>query len=213
MHPYLSQFITVAAVHLLAVASPGPDFAVVVRQSITHGRNTALWTSLGIGTGILIHVSYSLLGLGLFISRSLVVFSVMKTLCALYLIYLGVSAVRTRPMQKNDIEAADKSSDRRPGAGQAFRTGFFTNGLNPKATLFFLSLFTVIIDPATPLVIQAGYGIYMALATALWFSCLSFFFGHDSVRRVFYRIGHWFDRLTGVVLIGLGLQFAFSRNS
>ncbi|HHB76590.1 MAG TPA: LysE family translocator [Desulfobulbus sp.] len=211
MHPYFSQFITVAAVHLLAVASPGPDFAVVVRQSITHGRNTALWTSLGIGTGILIHVSYSLLGLGLFISRSLVVFSVMKTLCALYLIYLGVSAVRTPPMRKKDIEATDRSSGR-PGAGRAFRTGFLTNGLNPKATLFFLSLFTVIIDPATPLVIQAGYGIYMALATALWFSCLSFFFGHDSVRRLFYRIGHWFDRLTGVVLIGLGLQFALSRN-
>jgi len=212
MHPYLSQFITVAAVHLLAVASPGPDFAVVVRQSITHGRNTALWTSLGVGTGILIHVSYSLLGLGLFISRSLVVFSVMKMLCALYLIYLGVSAVRTRPMQKSDMPAADKPLNR-PGAGQAFRTGFFTNGLNPKATLFFLSLFTVIIDPATPLVIQAGYGLYMALATALWFSCLSFFFGHNSVRRLFYRIGHWFDRLTGVILIGLGLQFAFSRHS
>lgn len=212
MHPYLSQFITVAIVHLLAVASPGPDFAVVVRQSITHGRNTALWTSLGIGTGILIHVSYSLLGLGLFISRSLVVFSIMKTLCALYLIYLGVSAIRTPPMRKKEIEATDRPSAR-PGAGQAFRTGFFTNGLNPKATLFFLSLFTVIIDPATPLVIQAGYGLYMALATALWFSCLSFFFGHDAVRRLFYRIGHWFDRLTGVVLIGLGLQFAFSRNS
>ena len=212
MHPYLSQFITVAAVHLLAVASPGPDFAVVVRQSITHGRNTALWTSLGIGSGILIHVSYSLLGLGLLISRSLVVFSVMKMLCALYLIYLGISAVRTRPMQKSDIPVVDKPVIR-PGAWQAFRTGFFTNGLNPKATLFFLSLFTVIIDPATPLGIQAGYGLYMALATALWFSGLSFFFGHHAVRRLFYRIGHWFDRLTGVVLIGLGLQFAFSRHS
>ena len=210
MHPYLTQFLTVAIIHLLAVASPGPDFAIVVRQSITHGRTTALWTSLGIGTGILIHVSYSLLGLGLIISRSIVLFSIMKTLCALYLIYLGISALKSRPMQEqNAMEEVGRHQPPSPLA--AYRTGFFTNGLNPKATLFFLSLFTVIIDPATPLVIQAGYGLYMALATALWFSCLSFFFGHERVRLVFYRIGHWFDRITGLVLIGLGLQFALSR--
>jgi len=210
MHPYLTQFLTVAFIHLLAVASPGPDFAIVVRQSITHGRATALWTSLGIGTGILIHVSYSLLGLGLIISRSIVLFSIMKTLCALYLIYLGVSALKSRPMQEQDA-SEEVGRHQLPSPLAAYRTGFFTNGLNPKATLFFLSLFTVIIDPATPLVIQAGYGLYMALATALWFSCLSFFFSHERVRRVFYRIGHWFDRITGLVLIGLGLQFALSR--
>ena len=210
MHPYLTQFLTVAIIHLLAVASPGPDFAIVVRQSITHGRATALWTSLGIGTGILIHISYSLLGLGLIISRSIILFSIMKTVCALYLIYLGIGALKSRPIQEQDETDTDMRQQT-PTPLAAYRTGFFTNGLNPKATLFFLSLFTVVIDPATPLVVQAGYGLYMAVATALWFSCLSFFFGHERVRRIFYRIGHWFDRITGLVLIGLGLQFAFSR--
>jgi len=210
MHPYLTQFLTVAIIHLLAVASPGPDFAIVVRQSITHGRTTALWTSLGIGTGILIHISYSLLGLGLIISRSIILFSIMKTVCAVYLIYLGIGALKSRPIQEQDETDTDMRQQT-PTPLAAYRTGFFTNGLNPKATLFFLSLFTVVIDPATPLVVQAGYGLYMAVATALWFSCLSFFFGHERVRRIFYRIGHWFDRITGLVLIGLGLQFAFSR--
>jgi RhtB (resistance to homoserine/threonine) family protein len=210
MHPYLTQFLTVAIIHLLAVASPGPDFAIVVRQSITHGRATALWTSLGIGTGILIHISYSLLGLGLIISRSIILFSIMKTVCALYLIYLGIGALKSRPIQEQDQTDTDMRQQT-PTPLAAYRTGFFTNGLNPKATLFFLSLFTVVIDPATPLVVQAGYGLYMAVATALWFSCLSFFFGHERVRRIFYRIGHWFDRITGLVLIGLGLQFAISN--
>jgi RhtB (resistance to homoserine/threonine) family protein len=210
MHPYLTQFLTVAIIHLLAVASPGPDFAIVVRQSITHGRTTALWTSLGIGTGILIHISYSLLGLGLIISRSIVLFSIMKTLCALYLIYLGISALKSRPMrEQNETDTAIRRQ--RPTPLAAYRTGFFTNGLNPKATLFFLSLFTVVIDPATPLAVQAGYGLYMALATVLWFAGLSLVFGHKRVRQLFYRIGHWFDRVTGLVLIGLGLQFAISR--
>jgi RhtB (resistance to homoserine/threonine) family protein len=208
MHPYFSQFITIAIVHLLAVASPGPDFAVIVRQSLTHGRETALWTSLGVGSGILIHVGYSLLGIGLIISRSIALFSIMKMVCALYLIYLGVTALRTKSIRR--AEVSGKRDRILPTKAQALRTGFLTNGLNPKATLFFLSLFTVVIDPATPLVIQAGYGLYMAVATALWFSALSLLFGHDSIRRVFFKISHWFDRLTGAILIGLGLKLALT---
>ncbi|HHB77182.1 MAG TPA: LysE family translocator [Desulfobulbus sp.] len=209
MHPYFSQFLTVVLVHLLAVASPGPDFAVVVRQSIVYGRKTAIWTSLGVGSGIFIHVGYSLLGIGLLVSRSIALFSVMKMVCALYLMYLGLGALRAKPM--NRAELPGKREKNLPTTAQALRTGFFTNGLNPKATLFFLSLFTVVIDPATPLLIQAGYGLYMAVATALWFTGLSLLFGHGSVRRTFLKIGHWFDRLTGVVLIVLGLKVAFTE--
>ena len=208
MHPYLTQFVTIAVVHLLAVASPGPDFAIIVRQSITYGRRTALLTSLGIGCGILIHIGYSLLGIGLIVSQSIALFSVMKIVGALYLVWLGSKAVRARPMNSAEVFSRDKKN--LPTPLQALRTGFFTNGLNPKATLFFLSLFTVVIDPTTPLIIQAGYGLYMAVATGLWFSCLSLLFGHSSVRRRFLQIGHWFDRLTGAILIGLGLKLALS---
>lgn len=208
MHPYIAQFMTIAVVHLLAVASPGPDFAIIVRQSITYGRRTALWTSLGVGSGILIHVGYSLLGIGLIVSQSISIFSLMKMAGALYLIYLGSKALQAKPL--NRAEVPTTSSVQQPTTAQALRTGFLTNGLNPKATLFFLSLFTVVIDPATPLIIQAGYGLYMALATALWFSALSLLFGHTAVRRSFLKIGHWFDRLTGVVLIGLGLKLALT---
>ncbi len=209
MHPYLTQFMTIAVVHLLAVASPGPDFAIIVRQSITYGRRTALWTSLGIGCGILIHIGYSLLGIGLIVSQSIALFSVMKIIGALYLIYLGTKAIRAKPMNSAEIYTRHNQKNL-PTTLQALRTGFFTNGLNPKATLFFLSLFTVVIDPATPLTIQAGYGLYMAVATGVWFSGLSLLFGHSAVRRRFLQIGHWFDRLTGVVLIGLGLKLALT---
>ena len=63
MDEYKVEFFKVALAHLLAVVSPGPDFAVVLRQSLTHGRRTAIWTSVGVGTAILLHVGYSLLGL------------------------------------------------------------------------------------------------------------------------------------------------------
>ncbi|HKB58328.1 MAG TPA: LysE family transporter, partial [Lacunisphaera sp.] len=61
---YWSEFLTIAVAHALAVASPGPDFALVLRQSLTHGRRTAIWSSIGVGCGISIHIVYCLLGLG-----------------------------------------------------------------------------------------------------------------------------------------------------
>ena len=70
---YAAEFLTVALIHLLAVASPGPDFAVVVRESVTHGRRAGTWTALGVGTGIFVHVAYSLLGIGLIIAGVLVI--------------------------------------------------------------------------------------------------------------------------------------------
>lgn len=206
--PYISQFLTIAFVHLLAVASPGPDFAVIVRQSVSYGRLTALWTSFGIGSGILIHVCYSLLGIGLIISKSIVIFNFLKILGGMYLLYLGCKTIGAKP--RGDILLDPENAKNLPDRLTAFKTGFLTNGLNPKATLFFLSLFTVVIDPKTPVAIQAAYGMYMALATALWFSMLSFFFTHRRVREKFLRMGHWFERLTGAVLIVLGLKLAIA---
>jgi RhtB (resistance to homoserine/threonine) family protein len=204
---YMSQFLTIVIVHLLAVASPGPDFAVVVKQSVTHGKVTALWTSLGVGTGILLHVLYSLLGIGVVVSQSVVAFNVMKYLGAAYLVYLGVKAIRTKPAASPHFSGKIQQT---PGAGRAYWTGFLTNGLNPKATLFFLSLFTVVIAPHTPLVVQAFYGVYMAFATALWFSGVSLVFGSSKVRVVFSKVGHWFERFMGGALLLLGLKLAIT---
>jgi threonine/homoserine/homoserine lactone efflux protein len=86
-----------------------------------------------------------------------------------------------------------------------------TNGLNPKATLFFLSLFTVVINPHTPLLVQGGYGVYLAVATALWFCLVAMLFSQQRVRDSFGRLGHWFDRLMGAVLVGLGIKLAFTE--
>jgi len=202
------EFMTVALVHLLAVASPGPDFAVVVRESVAQGRRAGSWTALGVGCGIFVHVAYSLLGIGLIVSQSIVLFNLFKWLAA-YLVYLGWRALRARPMSLEAIDGANAPVAR--SAWRAFVIGFVTNGLNPKATLFFLSLFTVVISPDTPLLVQAGYGVYLAGATALWFLLVAWLFSRGRVRAGFARMGHWFDRLTGAVLIGLGARLALSE--
>lgn len=206
---YWSEFLAVAAIHLLAVASPGPDFAVVVRESVTHGRQAGTWTALGVGSAIFLHVGYSLLGIGLIVSQSIVLFNALKWMAAAYLVYIGFKALRAGPAEANACAAQGTGPARTPKA--AYAAGFMTNGLNPKATLFFLSLFTVVINPHTPLGVQAGYGVYLAVATAAWFCLVARVFSHQRVRDGFARIGHWFDRIMGAALIALGVKIATSE--
>ncbi len=208
MHDYWIEFSQVALAHLLAVASPGPDFAIVLKQSLTHGRRTAIWTSLGIGVAILLHVTYSLLGLGLLIRSSPLWFTLVKYAGAAYVAWLGVQALRTKPFEPT---AANRGgAPLLPKPHGAFATGFLTNALNPKATLFFISLFVLVVSPATPKLIQAGYGLWMSLATMAWFTFVSVVFTREDVRGKFLRHGHWIDRALGVVFLAFALSLALA---
>lgn len=203
-----TEFLTIAIAHLLAVASPGPDFAIVTKQSVTAGTRIGVWTSLGVGAGILVHVTYCVLGVALLLSQSPVLFNSMKLVAAIYLFYLGVQSIRTS--MKPDASLAN-DGEASIEAKQAFWSGFLTNGLNPKATLFFLALFTVVIDSTTPVKTQIFYGLYLALATFAWFSMLSSILGRQSVRIFMMKAGNWFERGMGALLIGLAIQIALTR--
>ena len=208
MSPYWSEFAAIALAHLFAVASPGPDFAVVMRQCVTSGTRAGVWTALGVGSGILLHVAYCILGVALLLSSSPALFSVMKFAAAFYLAYLGVQSIRTSLQDQATPPPAASETAVRPL--KAIGLGFLTNGLNPKATLFFLALFTVVIDPQTPLAVQLFYGGYLAVATFAWFALLSAVLGRAAVRQFLLRSGVWFERGMGIVLLLLAAQIAFN---
>ena len=212
MDEYGVEFSKVALAHLLAVVSPGPDFAVVLRQSLTHGRRTAIWTSVGVGTAILLHVGYSLLGLGLLIQSSEVWFALVKYAGAGYIAWLGLQSLRVKPRTESEVFAGrgEAGAVGLPTSRAAFVTGFVTNALNPKATLFFVSLFVMVVSPQTPKLVQLGYGVWMALGTMAWFSLVAVFFTREDVRRGFLRLGHWIDRVLGVVCLALAGSLAFA---
>ena len=198
---YLGEFLALAIVHFLAVVAPGPDFAVTIRQSVRFGRWVGICTALGIGAGISVHVLYTVLGVGALMHTTPWLLSVAKVVGGAYILYLGVSLVRSQP---KPVLEGDKATDEaiiQQTLLKAFTTGFLTNATNPKATLFFLAIFTTLISATTPLKIQALYGVWMCFVNALWFVIVALFFSSPKVRLLFMRMGHWFERSMGVILI------------
>ncbi|OBS09280.1 LysE family translocator [Acidihalobacter prosperus] len=204
---YLHEFITLATIHFMAVVIPGPDFVITVRQSIRHGRLAGIVTAIGIGAGISLHVLYTLIGVGALIHATPWLLGTAKIVGGAYIVYLGINMLRSHasPIQSiPELATGDgRAAARVPAQSirKAFWTGFLTNATNPKATLFFLAIFTTVINPGTPMKIQILFGAWMCMVNALWFVFVSVFFTHPRTRRVFERMGPWFERTMGAVLI------------
>jgi len=196
----LGLFATVALAHGLAVMSPGPDFAVVTQQTLRQGRAAGLWTAAGIACGIVFHVGYGLFGLGWLIARLPWLLMLLQGLGGLFLLYLGLSALRSAPVSGEMRDAARATSSR-----QAFRLGLLTNLLNPKAALFFVSLFAAVVGPQTALALKLLLALWIIGSTYAWFAFVAMTLGAESVRMRLLRHGHWIDRITGVVLLLLAV--------
>ncbi|WP_028800947.1 LysE family translocator [Streptomyces sp. 142MFCol3.1] len=201
----MTEILAVAVITVLAVVAPGADFAMVVRNSYLHGRRTGLLAATGVAAGVLVHVTYTMLGVGLLIASSTALFTVIKLIGAAYLVYIGVRTFRARGDVEVDLE---NKTELTPPA--ALRTGFLTNVLNPKTTLFVVSTFAQVVSPGTPLYQQAGYGLFMSLAHLLWFGVVAVFFSHDRMRTLMLRGQKVLNKVIGSVLAGLGISLAFA---
>lgn len=199
---------TITLVHLLAVISPGPDFVVAVKNSLSYSRRTGIYTAVGFGLGIAVHIAYCLAGIALVISQSVVLFNIIKFIGAAYLIYIGAQALFSQST-KTKINVTEKQPDISPF--KAMRIGFLTNVLNPKATLFFLSLFTLVITPNTPATVLAVVSVVMIVNTTLWFALVAVFLTNPVVRAQFLRFQNMFDSVFGGILMVLGVKVALSQ--
>ena len=205
---YLDEFLIVSFAMFIALLSPGPDFAMVLKQSVTYGRKASIYSSIGIGLGISVHVIYTILGIGFIISKSIILFNIIKLLGASYLIYLGYKSLKSRGFK---LEENQENRQEEISNSKSFIMGFLCNALNPKATMFFVSLFTVVISIDTPIYVQSIYGIFCILETMAWFVFLSLVLSQPKVREFFNSFGKWFDRAVGLVLIAIGLKIAFTK--
>lgn len=190
----------------MALISPGPDTIMVLRQFLKFGKTTAIYTSIGVGLGILVHVTYCLLGIGLIISQSIIIFNIMKIAGGLYLLYIGWLTFKSKPVSR----ISENKSVQSQSSLRAIWIGFLTNSLNPKATIFFLSIFTVVINPGTPFKNQLIYGVVMSLETMLWYVLLSFSFSFFNIDKTVNWFAKFVNRFIGGLLMFLGVKIALS---
>lgn len=201
-------FGAVAAAHALGVASPGPDFAVVIRTSLAHGQRAGVFTALGIASGIVLHVGWGMFGLGWAVLRFPALLDVLRYGGAAYLFWMGVQALRSRPAS---TASQGEDAHRLTGSlAHAYTTGVATNLLNAKALLFFVALCSSVITAGASPTLRIALGLWLVLATAAWFSVVACTVGHPTLRTRLSEKAHRIDHAMGLLLIALALGVAVS---
>lgn len=194
---------------ILAAISPGPDFFIVLRNSLSHSRKSGFLTALGVSSALIIHLSYTLVGLGVLITESPFLYTLLKYAGVAYLFYIGltslISSFRTAPA----LELKYSKSVRQISLSKAFMEGFLTNLLNPKAAMFFICLFSQFIDSNTPIFLRVEYGFINWSITLSWFLLLSYLLTSKKLIGKISRFRIYIDRIMGSALMLLGMKMLF----
>jgi threonine/homoserine/homoserine lactone efflux protein len=175
---------------------------------MAYGRSAGLWTAWGIATGILFHVTYGLFGLGWLLRELPSLLDALRYAGAGFLIYMGIGGLRA---QARDPATLAQSADRAIDPRRHFGIGVLTNVLNPKAMLWFTSLFAAVITTQAPMPLRVAVAAWLIVSTAVWFSIVALTLGHSRVRGALIAQAHWIDRATGAILVALGVALIFAR--
>jgi RhtB (resistance to homoserine/threonine) family protein len=202
------QLFLAYSVFLGAMMAPGPDLMIVLQNALCYSSRSGIYTAAGIAVAACIHMAYCVAGIGLLISKSILLFNLVKFIGAAYLIYMGIMALRSKgkSLDESAMRSAATKSDK-----NAFVNGFITNLFNPKATLFFLALFTQVIDPDMSQSTQGILCLAMFVTAFVWFSLVSVVMGSQHVRQGYFKMSKFTDRLFGAFFIALGVKLMFSR--
>lgn len=208
---YSADLFHLIAVYILVLVAPGLDFAVVLRESLFYGRGRGIAAAFGVMAAVAVHCAYTILGLGLIIAQSLLLFNIIKWAGIAYLLYIGGKALFAKGGGAGALDAARVINRPARPFKKAFMAGFTCNLLNPKCILFFLSVFSALIAPAAPIGVKALGGLVMVLCCGLWFSCVAFFLTVPKITKIYRRLGLWIDKITGAVFIVLGISLMFQK--
>ncbi|WP_168385750.1 LysE family translocator [Erwinia amylovora] len=197
----------VATIVVLGMLSPGPDFFLIVKNAARYRRSAAMMSALGVNCAVATHMAYCVAGLAVVITTTPWLFMLLKYAGAAYLIYIGIQALMSRGNGKINF---NNGVQEETSLKKAFLQGYLCNLLNPKATLFFLSIFTQVLDVNSGISEKLLYaGIILGLS-AIWWPSLVMLMQSGPVRRGLTKAQRVVDKLLGGVLIALGIKVALS---
>ena len=194
----MNEIIAIAVITLLAVISPGADFALVSRNSYLYGRKQGIYTAYGIACAVWIHISYSVLGLSFLKHYIPDLLHIIQYIGALYLMYIGYKTFTQQ-------QISDHATHTLLRPRQAFIQGFLSISLNPKTTLFVMSIFAQLLRGNHGLTHLIGYGMFISASHLLWFLLISLFCSTPVIRNKILRKQVSINRVIGTVLATLGL--------
>lgn len=196
-----SEFFTLLLITLVTIITPGPDFVVVVKNTISVSRRAGLMTSFGVSSAIWVHIFYSIFAVRFIANQFDTVFVIVQLFGAAYLFWLGWKALTALPRP----EPFDDDSDNKTAF---WRQGFINNLLNPKATVFFISIFSQVVAPDSSLILQIGYGLVITLICLSWFCLVSLMLTIEGMKHYVNRIVKPIEKIAGVIFISYaGIAF------
>jgi len=204
---YLTVLLSVMAVHMVVLVSPGPAFLIVTQTSIGHSRRQGVLTALGVSCATFLWSSAALLGISLFLETTAWLYQGMKLLGGAYLIYLGVESWRHAGKKPNPkVEMSLISSGWR-----SFRVGFITNLTNPKAVIFFSSIFASLLPSQLPLWMRAAAAGVVVFDALWWHVALAFTFSTRPAQQLYAKAKRALDLFAGGFLILVGARLMLSK--
>ncbi|ASL85360.1 threonine export protein RhtC [Serratia marcescens] len=205
----LMLFLTVALVHLIALMSPGPDFFFVSQTAASRSRREAMMGVVGISLGIVVWAGVALMGLHLILQKMAWLHQVIMVGGGIYLCWMGWQLLRSARAQQ--AAPAAEAQVALPKAGRSFIRGFLTNLSNPKAVIYFGSVFSLFVGDSVGAGARWGLFLLIVAETFVWFSLVAVVFALPAMRRGYQRLAKWIDGVAGVLFTGFGLHLIFTR--
>lgn len=198
-------FLTIAIVHFVALITPGPDFFFISQLAVSKSRSETIFGVIGITLGVMIWAALALLGLDLLLSKMAWLENLIKVAGGMYLCYLGYLMLRNAYSQESP------TNDTRNLQGRSFIRGLLTNLSNPKALIYFGSVFSLFMTPNVSSFERWGLFMLISIETLIWFYLVAFFFSLPAINKIYCRAIHWIDGIAGALFIGFGIHLIFSQ--
>ncbi|MDZ7279874.1 threonine export protein RhtC [Pantoea eucrina] len=206
----LMLFATVALVHLVALMSPGPDFFFVSQTAASRSRKEAMLGVLGITLGIVIWAGVALMGLHLILAKMAWLHDIIMVGGGLYLLWMGWQLLRSARHRHRHPHSAPPTVEL-PKRGMSFLKGFLTNLSNPKAIIYFGSVFSLFVGNDVGAIERWGLFLLIVGETFAWFALVAAIFALPWMRDKYQRLAKWVDGTAGVLFAGFGIHLIISR--
>ena len=209
----MTALLSIALIHFFALISPGPDFFFVTQSAIRQSRTHALFAALGISLSILVWAILAISGLHFLFQKIAWLQHVLMVCGGLYLLYLGWQMLKSSLKTKNNTGSQIQTEVHLDKSHLSLLfQGFFTNMANPKALVYFSSVFSLAINADLPLSTQSSLLALIWIESLIWFALVAYLFSWQKMNSAYQRLSQWIDGLTGGIFISFGCYLILNRD-